>query len=143
MRLQDRFRQRMSALLAGRYGSDHLNRFLCVVSLVLILSSTFTRAAAPALSSLLFMAGAALLVWCYIRMFSRSTEKRYAENVRYLSIRNRVSGWFSDKREQFRQRRDYAFFRCPGCRCTMRVPRGKGRLRITCRKCGYTFERKT
>ena len=32
---------------------------------------------------------------------------------------------------------------CPSCRAWLRVPRGKGKLNITCRQCGERFTRNT
>ena len=37
----------------------------------------------------------------------------------------------------------YKVLKCPKCRLRMRVPRHKGRVRITCRGCGEKFERRT
>ena len=46
-------------------------------------------------------------------------------------------------RERWSQRKDYRFFKCRSCRTRLRVPRGKGKLNIVCRKCGTSFQRKT
>ncbi len=34
---------------------------------------------------------------------------------------------------------NYNFFTCPRCRAALRVPKGKGRIKITCPKCGEKF----
>ena len=92
----------------------------------------------------LFCAAAlALLIWCYVRIFSRKVAARSEENRKYLSYRNRFFGSFRLLKSCFRQRKEYAFFRCPSCREVVRVPRGKGKIRITCPRCGYAFEKKT
>ena len=46
-------------------------------------------------------------------------------------------------RERWKQRKDYKFFSCPSCRAVMRVPRGRGKIRIVCHKCGNTFTGKS
>ncbi len=33
----------------------------------------------------------------------------------------------------------YNYFTCPKCRCALRVPKGKGKIQITCPKCGEKF----
>ncbi len=33
--------------------------------------------------------------------------------------------------------------KCPKCGITTRVPKGKGKIRITCPKCGEIFQRKS
>ena len=95
------------------------------------------------LSNLLFTLALAVVIWCYSRMMSRNITRRQLENQSYLQKRQAVFDWFALQRDCFRQRKEFAFFRCPGCGRTVRVPRGKGRIRITCRHCGYSFEKKT
>ena len=139
-----RLAQMFARFMAGRYGADQLARFLSCVSLVCITLSLLTRRVAGGkLSSLLLSLCMGLLLWSYVRMFSRNYTRRRRENEFYLDKKYRLTSWLKLHRECFRQRRDYAFYRCPGCRQLVRVPRGKGKLRITCRRCGYSFEKKT
>ena len=123
--------------MEGRYGADQLGRFLSIAGCALLLLGIFTRAAFPVAVALV------LIIWCYIRIFSRKFARRQAENTLYLQKKQSVVNWFALRRERFKQRKDYAFFRCPGCGRTVRVPKGKGKIRITCRHCGYAFERKS
>ena len=123
--------------LEGRYGADELGRFLSITGCVFLLLGIMTRAALPVALALV------LIIWCYIRIFSKKFPRRQAENMLYLQKRQVVLDWFALRRERFRQRKEYAFFRCPGCGRTVRVPKGKGKIRITCRHCGYAFERKS
>ena len=115
-----------TAFMAGRYGADALGRFLSVCGCICILLSVAVRGKS-AFFSAVFSAVAA----------------RSEENRKYLSYRNRFFGSFRLLKSCFRQRKDYAFFRCPSCREVVRVPRGKGKIRITCPRCGYAFEKKT
>ena len=85
----------------------------------------------------------ALLVYIYFRMFSRNITKRREENGKYIRLRYRIDAAYRVRRERWVQRKDYKFFTCPSCRTTLRVPRGKGQIRIVCRKCGNTFTGKT
>ena len=39
--------------------------------------------------------------------------------------------------------KQYRYFRCPGCRQVVRVPRGKGKINIRCPKCSRQFIKKT
>ena len=138
--LGERFRRSM----VGRYGVDALGRALSIGGCVLLLVSLFTGGVGNgALSSLFTLAAGAAILWCYIRVLSRNYSKRAAENQKYLNLRSKVTGWFSLHRDCLRQRKEYAFFRCPSCRQMVRVPRGKGKIRITCRRCGFAFEKKT
>ena len=133
--------QLMQRLLVGRYGSDRLGRFLSQSSVALLILSFLLRR--RRLSSLLSALGVALLCFCYYRMFSRQVEKRQAENHWYLEKEWAVRDWLSFRRDRYEQRKEYAFFTCPGCKQIVRVPKNKGRIRITCRRCGYSFDKKT
>ena len=139
-----RLAQALSRFMAGRYGTDQLARFMSCVSLIFITLSILTRSMGrDGLGSLFFYLCMVLLILCYFRMFSRDYSRRRRENEFYLDKKYRLASRLKLHRECFRQRKDYAFYRCPGCRQIVRVPRGKGKLRITCRRCGYSFEKKT
>lgn len=129
-------RERLSRFFYGRNGSDELSRFLSIVSLVLLLLGMFIL---PALSSL----GIALYIYGLFRMLSRNLYKRSQENDAYLELRGRAAGWFSGKKTRFAQRKTHRFFKCPSCKQTVRVPRGKGNISITCPSCRAQFTKKS
>ena len=138
------FREKLSSIMIGRYGGDAFGRFISICACIsIVVSVAFKVAGATTVGAIFSWIALALIVWCYIRIFSRNTYRRSEENRKYLSCRNRVAGALRLSRNRFRQRKEYVFFRCPGCREIMRVPRGKGKIRITCSRCGYRFEKKT
>ena len=133
-------RERLARFMAGRNGNDQLNVFLLIVDLILmLLSSIFSKS----IGGVLYPIVIALLVYVYFRMFSRNITKRREENGKYIRLRYRIDAAYRVRRERWVQRKDYKFFTCPSCRTTLRVPRGKGQIRIVCRKCGNTFTGKT
>lgn len=131
-------------LMAGRYGVDALGRALSIGGLAaLVLSMVMRIVGVDWLASVLIILALASIIWSYFRIFSRNFQKRSQENEKFLRWWDGVCCAFRLRKECFSQRKDYAFFRCPSCRQMVRVPRGKGRIRITCRKCGFAFEKKT
>ena len=76
-------------------------------------------------------------------MFSRNVYRRQQENGAYLRQRYKVTSAWRGAVDRWHQRRDYRFYKCPSCRTRLRVPRGKGKINIVCRKCGTSFQRKT
>lgn len=127
----------LARVMAGRYGVDHLNRFLGAVSLIALVISMLLRN----LWAIVFWVLAVLcLIWSYMRMFSRRIEKRQQENLRYMHYKYELSSRVRGLKMRRSQRRSYKFFKCPNCGITARVPRGKGKIRITCPKCGHDFE---
>lgn len=133
-------RARLEKFMMGRNGADALNRFLSVVLLVLLVVGLFFRGRfAAALSGV----DLALLIYIYFRMFSRNIYQRQRENGAYLQLRYRVTSSVRGMVDRWHQRKDFRFFKCPACRTRLRVPRGKGKINIVCRKCGTSFQRKT
>ena len=130
----------LQRVMAGRYGVDEYSRFLNIVALVsLVLSILFNNV----LSVFFWLLAIISLVWTYFRMFSRNTYKRRAENNAYLTIRYNMTRKLSGLKQRMQQKRYYRFYKCPKCGITTRVPKGKGKIRITCPKCGEIFQRKS
>lgn len=134
-------RERFARFMAGRYGTDQLNRFLSVLSLVLMIAAVIfnkTVVARP-----LWLVAFVLLILVYARMLSRNVYKRNAENYRYLKLRMSITGKFEMMSIRWKQRKDYKFFTCPACHTTLRVPKHKGKINIVCKKCGNSFTGRT
>ena len=123
--------------MQGRNGADDLSRFASIGACVLIVLNIFLK------FSVIYYLGLALLIYAYFRMFSKNIYKRRAENDAFLRKKNAIADGFYNRKDRFSQKKDYCFFKCPSCKTMLRVPRGKGRIRITCRKCGTAFEKKT
>ncbi len=136
-----KFRSFLSRFLAGRYGTDQLNRTLNIAAVVLLVLSLFTGG--RGFGSLVWVLALACLVWGSFRTLSRNIPRRQRENAAFLSLTRRPRENLRSARDRFSQRREYRFFRCPSCRTWLRVPRGKGKLNITCRQCGERFTRST
>lgn len=126
--------------MAGRYGADQFGRFLSGAALVLLIINLFVRGV---VGQILYFLVLAVLVYNIFRMFSKNTAARYKENVAYLKVKNRVVGWYANLRRRIRESKTHRFYKCPTCKTTVRVPKGKGKIRITCPKCGASFVRKS
>ncbi len=125
-------------LFAGKRGPDAVALVLFVVGLVLSVIAWFTQN--QVLGWLVY------LPWllAVLRMFSTDLERRYQENRRFLDLWSRFCGWvkglFAPKpRMRVADAADYHHFCCPACSQKLRVPRGRGKVMVTCPKCGRTF----
>lgn len=123
--------------MAGRYGTDRLNQFMLIVLLVCAVINMFIRNGY--VSILLTSWEILLIVFIYIRMFSRNITKRYAENQKYLTVENKVRHFFGQKKYIQQQRKDYHIYSCPNCKQKIRIPKGKGKVSVRCPKCGTEF----
>lgn len=128
--------------MAGRYGTDQLNLCLLASYLLLsVLSLPFRRYAAVGL--VLMLLSYALVILVFFRMFSRNTAKRYQENQKFLNFWNPLWGRLKGKGRRMKDHKEYHFYNCPGCGQKIRIPRGKGKICITCPKCRTEFVKKS
>ena len=124
-----RIKAALQRFMMGRYGTDKLNMFILGLGLFLCLLSIFIPVAVVDL--ILTVLSYGLMIWAICRTLSRNTYKRYQENRKFLLLLDRIKD------------RKHRYFDCPKCRQLVRVPRGKGKIMITCPKCGEKFKKKT
>lgn len=113
--------------MAGRYGTDKLNMTLLWTAVIVMVISLFF----PSIQWLLSIVYYGLMIVALWRCFSRNTYKRYQENRKFQATLDRIAD------------RKHRYFNCPVCRQTVRVPRGKGKIAITCPKCQNRFVKKS
>ena len=130
-------REKLRQFMIGRYGVDDLSRVQIIAALVLLLVSTFLRV------NILYWLGLALLIYSYFRILSRNVSKRYEENQRFLNAKYKAVVKKNNMKKRWAQRGTYRFFKCPQCRQTGRVPKGRGKICITCPKCKTEFIKKS
>ena len=123
--------------MMGRYGGDALN--LCLLVFTFILSFIFMFIPVYWVRLLLYLP----LGWAVFRMLSRNIAARQRENRAFVGFFARITGWFSKKRRRMQDKKTHRFFACPQCKQTVRVPKGKGKIEITCPRCHTTFIRKS
>ena len=115
--------------MSGRYGTDRLNMVILCAGLVASILSVIISVQP---FNLIFWAlSYGLMIWAICRSLSRNTYKRYLENRKFLQVYDRLKD------------RQHRYFDCPKCRQTVRVPRGKGKISITCPRCKEKFVKKT
>lgn len=125
------FSERVNKFFQGRYGTDELGKFMLVLMLILMVLYMITGWLVIDILSI------ALTVLIIYRMLSRDYARRSAENRKYLKLTEPVRLWVKNLRGG--NNSTHKVFLCPECRQKVRVPKGKGRIRITCPKCRHEF----
>lgn len=130
-------KEKLQRFMAGRYGADQLSRVYLVITLILLVLSMFIKFLP------LYWAALLLLIYTYYRMFTKNVSKMYAQNQKFLNWRYRMVAKWDASKKRFAQRKEYRFFRCPTCKQRVRVPKGKGKICITCPRCHHDFIKKS
>ena len=136
-------KEKLEKFMIGRYGNDNLNRAISICSVILLVISVILMKIQPAIGTVFWIAGLILIVLCYYRTFSKNIAARSAENQKYLTALYKVAVKKQQAKERAAQKKDYKFFKCPKCGVLNRIPRGKGKIQITCPRCGEQFIRKS
>ncbi len=144
------FLYRISEFMRGRRGWDQFGLFLMIASFIIEIAGNLLR------MRIVYYIGLALFFYCVFRIFSRNLYKRERENMKYLQTMYKIKNWRTirqqkksgtytyDESERQRNGRGgstvYAYYYCPSCKQQVRIPAGKGRVNVTCPRCGEKFE---
>lgn len=134
-------REKFQRFMIGRYGVDEFSRTLSGMALGCLVIAMF--AGLLPILSIFYWAGLGLIVYSWYRMFSRNVSKRYEENQKFLNFRYRMVAKKNSWKKRWAQRGAYRFYKCPDCKQQVRVPKGRGKICITCPKCRREFIKRT
>ena len=122
------FNNKFRIFMQGRYGSDQLSLALLILSIILSYIP---------------------LIFCMYRMFSKNISKRYEENRKFMNVWHptklkilNIKNKAVKKINQLKDK-DHKYYKCPNCHKTLRVPKGRGKIRITCPRCHKEFSKKS
>ncbi len=120
-----RLKSWLGRVFAGCYGVDQLSLTILYLDVALCIVGLFARSGWITLLSYVPM------FFVLFRMLSKNRYQRYQENRRFLQLKDRLKD------------RSNRYYRCPKCRQMVRVPKGKGKISITCPRCKEKFVKKT
>ncbi len=125
----NRLKYGLQRFMMGRNGGDTLGWA------VLITGAVFSLLAAIDGFEWMTLLSFVALAYAIFRMYSRNVMRRREENTKFVGFFKRIKTRLTD--------REHRYFHCPQCRQTVRVPRGKGNIKIRCPKCGTQFTKKS
>ncbi len=126
-------KEKLQRFMYGRYGVDSFSKFLMGLFLAGWVLDLFVDSRILSSWTLL------ILIYTYYRMFSKNCTKRYQENQQFLQLKGKVLSRFRKEQSLMNQRKTHHIYKCPTCKQKIRVPKGKGRICITCPKCKTEF----
>lgn len=126
-------KEKLQRFMMGRNGFDEFSNFLIWVAFALCIVDLFVN------STLLHTCFLIVMFYAYFRILSKNYTKRYQENQKFLQIKNTILGKFNSEKALMKQRKTHHIYKCPTCSQKIRIPKGKGRICITCPKCKTEF----
>ena len=132
----------IARFMYGRNGMDQLNLVLMWVVLILDVVTMLVQRNHAAVSMVLYWLSMAGWVYVLFRMFSKNLSKRRGENQKFVNWVWRMKSSRAGAKERHADK-DHKYFTCKNCKTICRVPVGKGKIIITCPKCGAKIEAKT
>ena len=132
----------IARFMYGRNGMDQLNLVLMWVVLILDVVTMLVQRNHAAVSMVLYWLSMAGWVYVLFRMFSKNLSKRRGENQKFVNWVWRMKSSRAGAKERHADK-DHKYFTCKNCKTIRRVPVGKGKIIITCPKCGAQIHAKT
>ncbi len=122
-------KQKFFNFMKDRYGGDVLNNIIIYLSLGFAIVNLFKKSDILAITSLILFSVA------MFRMFSKNKRKRAMEQVKFFNLISPIYSRllkFSSK-----DRKNYKYFKCKNCRQELRIPKGKGKIKVICPHCKH------
>lgn len=130
----DKIRQ----FMYGRYGNDALNMGLIVVGAVITMILSVFLYKIPFIRYI----GLIFYILAIVRSLSKNHGARMKENQKFLKLIDPMVRFITKKINQHKDK-DHKYYNCPQCHRTLRVPKGRGKIKISCPHCTKEFLRKT
>lgn len=133
--------RKLQSKMIGRYGTDELSRFLLWTGVALMVISWFIKQDAG--RNGIYLIAWILVIVAYFRTFSKNIIKRSRERDIFLRLTAKIRSRFSLYKRMWKDRKTCNYYRCPKCKTMIRVPKGKGKIIITCKVCRNEITRTT
>lgn len=135
--VMQQFATKLQQFMVGRYGSDQFTLFLSITGIIFSFLGNFRHL------RLFYFIGTIMIFYGLFRSLSKNYEARRKELNWYLVWSEKPKAYIKLIMNQIRDRKTHRYFRCKSCKTVMRVPKGRGKIEITCPKCRMKVVKKT
>ena len=129
--------QKLQQFMVGRYGNDEFTLFLSIAGLILGLLANFKYL------GFLYYIGAILIFFSLFRTLSKNYNARRKELNWYLLWSAKPKAEIKLLINRIQERETHKYFKCKKCKAVLRVPKGRGKIEMTCPKCRAQVFKKT
>ncbi len=124
-----KFTMKLQQFMAGRYGSDKFSLFLNIVGLIFAFFGNFKSL------RFFYFIGLGIIIYGLYRAMSKNFEARRKELNWYLRVSEKPRAEIKLLGNKIRDRKTHKYFKCKSCKTVLRVPKGRGKIEVTCPKC--------
>lgn len=78
-----------------------------------------------------------------LSLFSKHIHPRLNENQRFILRKQRLMQKVHAFRKRHLTQKRYRYFKCPKCQQSLRAPKGRGTIKVTCSNCRNQFIKKS
>ena len=142
MGIFQRMRNALARFMYGRNGADKLGMVILWFSVIVNLISSLLLRRHRVVGSILYYVAMAMLIYTMFRLFSKNLGKRREENQKFVNWLWRMKSNRSGAAARHADK-EHKYFTCKNCKTICRVPVGKGKVEITCPKCGAKIHGRT
>jgi len=131
----NKLNETLDRFMAKRYGNDELNTVLLILCVFLVIFAAVEESQPICVITLI------VCLFAEIRFFSKNINRRQKEFGLYLRAKHEIKRVFSEESEKLADRVTYKYVKCPHCGTVIKLPRGAGKVTITCPKCNNKFNK--
>lgn len=129
--------ERLRKFMYGRNGGDQLSNALLVLSIILTFAGSLLKL--QWISTIGFIP----LGISLFRVFSKDISKRRMENYKFAMLLSPFYSKLKNTEKRLKDSKTHKYYKCPNCKQQLRVPKGKGKIVVTCTKCKTKFNKTT
>lgn len=120
------------------YGVDFLSKTMIVVALILsLINLKFKNRVVEVITMIL------IVYFGIFRVFSINKYQRMIENQKFAKAVKPMTDFFEKYKIRAANSKDKKYIKCPNCKKEMKIPRNKGKIKVTCPHCGHKFVKKS
>ena len=120
------------------YGVDFLSKTMIIVALILsLINLKFKNRVIEVITMILIM------YFGIFRVFSVNKDQRMVENQKFAKAVKPMTDFFEKYKIRALNSKDKKYIKCPNCKKEMKIPRNKGKIKVTCPHCGHKFVKKS
>lgn len=120
------------------YGVDFFSKTMIVFALILsLINLKFKNRVIEIITMVL------IVYFGIFRVFSVNKYQRMIENQKFAKAVKPMTDFFEKYKIRASNSKDKKYIKCPNCKKEMKIPRNKGKIKVTCPHCGHKFVKKS